>query len=221
MDEVLDLLAPDPEEAEARLKQVHRASIAWSSRLTTPPGRGALARRWRAARPALRPGPARAARGPRVLAELAERNPVGAGTLEKWIECPYRWFVDHELKPQRLDPPAGSPHGRVDRPRGARAPLRAIRRETIAIPRPGDLDRWRARALELLAEAAAEHGLEADRPLAGVALARMRAQIERLLERESRSETAAPPRCIEASFGDGDDAEQAGPRSSATWRSAA
>ena len=136
-----------------------------------------------------------------LLADLARRDPVGAGTLEKWIECPYRWFVDHELKPQRLEPePEPLTSGSI-----VHEVLERLYRDPPgedAIPRPGDLERWRDRAAELLAEEAEGHGLRLDRPLAGIALARMRAQIDRLLERESRSETELRPALLEASFAD-------------------
>ena len=181
--------------------------IASCSRLRTLPAAAHSTGRWRPSAPRFDPVLPGPLVSPRVLAELAERNPVGAGTIEKWIECPYRWFVDHELKPQRLDPqPEALTTGSI-----VHEVLERLYRDPPGddrIPRPGDLDRWRARALELLAEAAAGYGLEADRPLAGVALARMRAQIERLLERESRSETTLRPLLIEASFGDGDDAKK-------------
>jgi RecB family exonuclease len=39
-----------------------------------------------------------------------------------------------------------------------------------------------------------------------ILIARMRAQVERLLEREAESETGLRPRLLEASFGEGDDA---------------
>jgi PD-(D/E)XK nuclease superfamily protein len=181
VDDVLDLLAPDAEDAEHRLKQVHgldRVVFAPED----APSRGALDRALAAVGPRIDPVLPGPLSSPRVLAELAERNPVGAGTIEKWIECPYRWFVDHELKPQRLDPqPEALTTGSI-----VHEVLERLYRDPPGddrIPRPGDVDRWRARAAELLAEAAEQHGLAADRPLAGVALARMRAQIERLLER--------------------------------------
>ncbi|HKH13387.1 MAG TPA: PD-(D/E)XK nuclease family protein [Solirubrobacterales bacterium] len=206
VDDVLDLLAPDPDEAEGRLKRVHGLDRVVFAPPDAPSER-ALARALAAIGPRADPqlpGPIRA---PAVLAVLAERNPVGAGTLEKWIECPYRWFVDHELDPQRLDPqPEALTTGSI-----VHEVLERLYREPPGddrIPRPGDLERWRDRAHELLAEAAERQGLTAERPLSGVALERMRAQIDRLLERESRSETELRPALIEASFGTGDEADR-------------
>lgn len=206
VDDVLDLLAPDPDEAEHRLKRVHGLDRVVFAPPDAPSER-ALARSLAAIGPRRDPELPGPLQVPAVLAALAERNPVGAGTLEKWIECPYRWFVDHELDPQRLDPqPEPLTTGSIvhdvlerlysDPPGGD------------GIPRPGDLEQWRHRAHELVAEAAERHGLGAERPLAGVALERMRAQIDRLLERESRSETELRPALLEASFGTGEDASR-------------
>jgi ATP-dependent helicase/DNAse subunit B len=204
VDDVLDLLAPDPDEAEARLKRVHGLDQVVFAPPDAPSER-ALARSLAAIGPRddpELPGPLRV---PAVLAALAERNPVGAGTLEKWIECPYRWFVDHELEPQRLDPqPEALTTGSI-----VHEVLEALYRDppgSERIPRPGDLKRWLDRSHELLAEAAERHGLVAERPLSSVAMERMRAQIDRLLERESRSETELRPALLEASFGTGEDA---------------
>jgi ATP-dependent helicase/DNAse subunit B len=206
VDDVLDLLGPSPEEAERRLKRVRGLDRVVFAPEEAPSER-ALARSLAAIGPRadpLLPGPLAT---PQVLAELAERNPVGAGTIEKWIECPYRWFVDHELKPQRLDPqPEALTTGSI-----VHDVLERLYRDppgSDRIPRPGDLERWRHRARELLAEAAERHGLAAERPLSGVAMERMRAQIDRLLERESRSETELRPSLIEASFGDGEEADR-------------
>ena len=206
VDDVLDLLAPDADEAERRLKRVHGLDrVVFAP--TDSPSERALARALAAIGPRVEPelpGPLRA---PTVLAALAERNPVGAGTLEKWIECPYRWFVDHELVPQRLDPqPEALTAGSI-----VHEVLERLYREppgSDRIPRPADLGRWRDRAHELLTEVADRQGLGAERPLAAVALARMRAQIDRLLERESNSETELRPALLEASFGTGEDADR-------------
>jgi len=206
VDDVLDLLAPDPDEAESRLKRVHGLDRVVFAPPDAPDER-ALARSLAAIGPRTDPELPGPLRVPAVLAALAERNPVGAGTLEKWIECPYRWFVDHELDPQRLDPqPEPLTTGSI-----VHEVLEQLYREPPGddrIPRPADLERWRDRAHELLAEAAERHGLNAERPLASVAREKMRAQIDRLLERESSSETELRPAFIEASFGTGEEADR-------------
>jgi ATP-dependent helicase/DNAse subunit B len=203
VDEVLDLLAPAAEEALKRSRGLDRVVF---DPADAPTAR-ALARSLAAIGPRrdpVLPGPLAAAD---VLAVLADRNPVGAGTIEKWIECPYRWFVDHELEPQRLDPePEPLITGSI-----VHEVLERLYREppgNDGIPRPADLAVWRERATELLAEVADARGLAGGRPLAGVAIERMRAQINRLLERESRSESELRPLLIEASFGDGEGFEK-------------
>src|SRR5204863_3695416 len=103
VDDVLDLLGPSPEQAEADLKLVHGLDrVVFPS--TAAPSARELARSLAASGPritSVKPGPLTSTE---VLAALAERDPMGAGTLERWIECPYRWFVDHGLPRQRLDP---------------------------------------------------------------------------------------------------------------------
>ncbi len=206
IDDVLDRLAPTPQEAERRLKR-ERGLDRVVFEPDEAPGERELKRSLAALGPRTDPPLPGPLRSPELLAELAQRNPVGAGTLEKWIECPYRWFVDHELSPQRLEPEpealaAGSiVHEVLERLYGE--PPGADR-----IPRPGDLERWRDRASELLSEVAEAHGLGPVQPLAAVSLARMRAQIHRLLERESRAETDLRPALLEASFGDREGADR-------------
>jgi RecB family exonuclease len=206
VDDVLDLLAPSPGEAEARLKRVRGLDRVVFDPADAPSER-ALERGLAAIGPRrepVLPGPL-ALSG--VLADLAERNPVGAGTIEKWIECPYRWFVDHELKPQRLDPePEPLTTGSI-----VHEVLERLYRDPPGddtIPRPDDVARWRERAAELLDEVAEAKGLAAGRPLAGVAMERMRAQINRLLDRESRSESDLRPLLLEASFGETEGSEK-------------
>jgi RecB family exonuclease len=206
VDDVLDLLAPNPSQAEELLKRVRGLDRVVFDPADAPSERS-LARALAAIGPRrdpVLPGPLRA---PGVLAELLERNPVGAGTIEKWIECPYRWFVEHELRPQRLDPePEPLTTGSI-----VHEVLERLYREAPGddrIPRPADLAGWRKRAGELLAEVAEAKGLATGRPLAGVAMERMRAQISRLLERESRSESDLRPLLLEASFGDGEGSDK-------------
>ena len=203
VDEVLDLLAPGPGEAEEALKRtvgLDRVVFEpWAA-----PGTRELARALAAHGPRVSedlPGPLA---NPSILSELGERDPVGAGTIEKWIECPYRWFVDHELSPQRLEPQpdhltAGSiVHEVLER-------LYSQPPGDAGIPRPADLARWRRRAEELLTEEAERQGLRAGLPRTTILIARMRAQIERLLEREADGETELRPALLEASFGEGAD----------------
>jgi len=224
IDEVLDLLAPDPEAAEEELKRVRgldrttfepaeaptarelaRSLAARSEDAETTlaalagPAREEVLRAL-AAVPAAneRPGPLRS---PEALEEIAARPHLSANSLEGWIECSYRWFVDHELQPERLEPRAdplwlgGVVHAALERlyrdPPGGEA-----------IPRPADLPRWRERLGDLLAEEAAEKGAPPTGERA-LALARARVQAERFLEDEAASETTLRPRpeLLELAFG--------------------
>lgn len=157
--------------------------------------------------PAHRPGPLS---HPLVLAELGARRHLSAGSLEGWIQCSYQWFVDHELAPQALEPQAdplwlGSVvHEALHR-------LYSDPPGEDAIPRPGDLGRWKARLRELLREAAEleEGPITPDRR---VALARLEIQLDAFLETEARSTTRLRPRpdLLERPFGFPEDAGDAG-----------
>ena len=139
---------------------------------------------------------------PEVVAELEQRVTVSASTLERWLECPYRWFTDHELAPQRLDPESDALRlGGV-----VHAALEALYRDPPGddgIPRPGDLDRWRAALASRLDAAARERGMRPEDPADAVWIARARAQIEAFLADEAGRETELRPRreLLEAGFG--------------------
>ena len=200
VDEVLDLLAPDSEAAELaikrvrgpervapRLRGVHRASAPAPRRLAAvaPPR-----------------GHARTACHPRVLAEIAARDAVSANSLEGWLDCPYRWFVDHELRPQRLEPQAdplwlgGVVHAALER-------LYRDPPGNDSIPRPGDVGRWKQRPRAARGGGRAARGC--DRPIA-------RSPASRSTRMQRRSKTVerrprADMRPSGASFGIGDDAD--------------
>ena len=203
---------PGPEEAEERLKRVHGLEQRRLRACGRAPALASLRAPWPpAGRGRARTSPGRSPT-PAVLAELERRDPVGAGTIEKWIECPYRWFVDHELSPQRLEPRARPADSRLDRPRGARAPLLASRPATTGSP---------ARATSLAGDGARRaarrrrprsRGCEPGLPRTRILMARMRAQIERLLDREAAGETELRPALLEASFGEGADGRSAAAR---------
>jgi hypothetical protein len=142
------------------------------------------------------PGPLR---HPAVLGDLDGRGATSANSLEGWLECPYRWFVDHELAPVRLEPESdplwvgAAVHNALER----------LYREAPgedSIPRPGDVGRWKRRFGELLAEETAAAG---GRPERAAAVARARAQVEGFLEAEARDETELRPRAdlLEWEFG--------------------
>ena len=140
--------------------------------------------------PNLRPGPAalaRRARGARRRARSSRAN-----SLEGWVTCSYRWFVEHELEPAAARARRRPALARLDRPRRARAPLpraagrrldpaaRRRRRLAAALRRAARARRRRARAAPL------NHARRA-------ALARARAQVEAFLAAEARDRDGVPP----------------------------
>jgi ATP-dependent helicase/DNAse subunit B len=149
--------------------------------------------------PEYEPGPLRA---PAVLEAIAGREVFSANSLEGWVTCSYRWFVEHELSPQRLEPEAdplwlGSVvHDTLER----------LYREPPgddSIPRPGDVARWRARAAELIEEiAVARSGAELNQARRS-RLDRARIQIDAFLDDEAagESEFRPDPDLLELSFG--------------------
>jgi ATP-dependent helicase/DNAse subunit B len=139
---------------------------------------------------------------PAVLEAIRSRTALSAGSLEGWIECSYRWFVNHELSPRRLEPTAdplwlgGLVHTALEK-------LYAEPPGSDGIPRPADLEKWQAQFRELLDELVAEGadgGLNAER---SIAIARVKIQVEKFLEDESKLEIAFRPRpdLLERSFG--------------------
>jgi ATP-dependent helicase/DNAse subunit B len=140
------------------------------------------------------PGPLRVAA---VTDHLAAVAAYGGTTLEHFDVCSYRWFVDHELRPQPLDPePEGMRQGGL-----MHKALERLYREAPgddALPRPGDVERWVARGREIVDEVTAElSDHPADRA--------MRRRLERLLVAFLRREAARPsprlrPSLLEAEF---------------------
>jgi RecB family exonuclease len=141
---------------------------------------------------------------PQVLAELSERDLFGASTLEEFIGCSYRWFVNKELRPQRIEPDpealesGGIVHETLERL--FREPPAGERR-----PAEESCGRWVARARELLREVAAERGWNLATAAAAISLARLDAVVERYIRRDAA--TGGPlmpdPDLLEARFGDG------------------
>jgi ATP-dependent helicase/DNAse subunit B len=195
-DELARALAARPRrngvEVPAELKLGHSLEQTLRSRLDRAAERAELS-----------PGPIRT---PAVIDALRDRRLFGASTLEGYALCSYRWFVDHELGPQGLDPdPDPLVHGSV-----IHLVLESLYRDPPGPdprPRPDSLGAWRARAAELTTEFAADAGLGSDDARSAAARARIEALVGGFLGREAR--TASPlrpePELIEASFGRGED----------------
>jgi ATP-dependent helicase/DNAse subunit B len=134
-----------------------------------------------------------------VIDALSEVAAYGGTTLETFDVCSYRWFVDHELNPQPLDPmPEPLTQGGL-----MHAALERLYREAPgddALPRPGDVEIWVACSREIVDEVTAElTDHPADRA--------MRRRLERLLVAFVRREAAREnprlrPSLLEADFGE-------------------
>ena len=200
VDDVLDLMAPDPETAEADLVRTRGLE-----RVVPDPAEAPTQRQLDRALAITRqsdptdeelPGPLRAEP---VLAAIRERGGVSANSLEQWLGCPHRWFVDHELRPVRLEATSdplwlgGVVHEALEL-------LYSEAPGADAIPRPGDVYRWKARLGELLDEVGGEGATGTERR---AALARARIQVEAFLDEEARLDTPFRPRAdlLEWRFG--------------------
>lgn len=152
----------------------------------------------------LRPGPLSLEP---VLERMREMKLFGASTLERYAECPYRWFVDHELSPQRIGPEdealnAGSVAHQVLEALYDAPPSESRR------PTQATLAEWQKRARELITELGAKR-LPRERPDTAAALRRVEGLVLAFLVDESRQPTPFEPRLAEASFGDGPEDEKA------------
>ncbi|MDX6626927.1 MAG: hypothetical protein QOE56_1916 [Solirubrobacterales bacterium] len=210
---VVEPLAEAPSEDElARALAAHGRAVEGSELLSTAGVDGALAERLLARVEAARraeaassaPGPLT---NPAVIAALAAVPAYGGTTLEQFDVCSYRWFTDHELAPQPLDPvpdplvQGGLMHEALYR-------LYEERPGGDPLPRPASLPEWIARGERHLSEVAAEREL-GDHP----AERAMKRRVERLLERfladEAARETGGfEPWLLEAAFGRESDSER-------------
>ena len=143
---------------------------------------------------------------PAVLERLASVSAYGGTTLEGFDVCSYRWFVNHELRPERLDPaPDPLVQGGI-----MHAALERLYREAPGgdpLPRPGSLSAWTSRGRELVAEIAAERGL-AEHPAERAILRRVEGLLARFLAEEAEREDRFRPWLLEAGFGETEVAER-------------
>ena len=152
-----------------------------------------------------------------MLGELGSRTVFSANSLEGWIECPYRWFVSHELTPQLLEPEAdplwlGSLVHRA---------LERLYRDPPgrdSIPRAGDVADWRRRFGELLEEEATQRARAPLNRARRAALDRARIQVDAFLDTEADAETDLRPatELLELGFGEFDEGEHEEGESEAT-----
>ncbi|HEY6637190.1 MAG TPA: PD-(D/E)XK nuclease family protein [Solirubrobacterales bacterium] len=144
----------------------------------------------------LRPGPLQLEP---VIARMREIGLFGPSTLEEYALCPYRWFIGHELSPQRIGP--------VDEPlisgSIAHQVLESLYEEPPGPeprPTPKSLHLWRRRARELITEIGAER-LPRERADTAAALRRVEGLVLAFLADEAATDTAFKPAHTEASFG--------------------
>jgi RecB family exonuclease len=203
---VVEPLAEAPaEDAIARALAAHGAAAEPEALLSAAGIEGPLAERVlgrfsaarRQERAARAPGPLT---NPAVIAALAAVPAYGGTTLEQFDVCSYRWFADHELAPQPLDPTpdplvqGGLMHAVLERLYGecpGGDPL----------PRPTSLPLWLARGREIAAAVAAEREL-GDHPSERAMQRRVERLLERFLADEAERETGGfEPWLLEATFG--------------------
>jgi RecB family exonuclease len=207
VDEVRELLAPAlPEGTEERDEAI--AAEAGGRGLAesvfdvgSAPSEVELARAKAATGPRVRNGRLRP--GPLHLEPVLERmrgiELFGPSTLEEYAVCPYRWFIGHELRPQRIVPeeePLTS--GQI-----AHRVLEALYDDPPGDdprPTPESLPAWRARAEELITEMGAER-LPRQFADTGAALRRVEGLVLAFLADEAATATAFRPAHTEAAFG--------------------
>jgi ATP-dependent helicase/DNAse subunit B len=144
----------------------------------------------------LRPGPLKLEP---VLERMKAIELFGPSTLEEYAVCPYRWFVGHELKPQRIGP--------VDEPltagQIAHQVLEALYEEPPGPqPRPTaeTIGAWRERAMELITEMGTGR-LPRERADTAAALRRVEGLVLAFLADEAATAIPFEPAHTEAAFG--------------------
>ncbi len=139
---------------------------------------------------------------PAILASLLGRSGWGAGSLEQYLGCPQVWFIEHQLRPQRLEPTADN--------LSQGALVHAVLHELFKAP-PGSgsspteasLPAWLERAAELQAQLAPENGLAPEDPTRIIGYARVESLITNYLRLESTRRPRFKPQAdlLEAEFG--------------------
>ena len=207
VDEVRDLLAPLlpeglEERDEAILAEAGGRGLAESVfEPDSAPSEVELARAEAAVGPRaengrLRPGPLQL---DPVLERMREIELFGPSTLEEYATCPYRWFIQHELKPQTVGPQAEPlTSGSI-----AHKVLEALYESPPAPggrPTPETLGDWRRAARELISETG-EKRLPRDLSDTAAALRRIEGLVLAFLADEAAAPTAFAPAHTEAAFG--------------------
>jgi ATP-dependent helicase/DNAse subunit B len=144
----------------------------------------------------LRPGPLSLEP---VLERLRTMELFGPSTLEAYAECPYRWFVGHELQPQRIGPEeepltSGQIAHKVLERLYADPPAEGGR------PTLETLAAWQDRARKLVDEVGPAK-LPRERTDTAAALHRVEGRVLAFLADEAKTPTPFRPELAEARFG--------------------
>ncbi|MBA2546393.1 MAG: PD-(D/E)XK nuclease family protein [Solirubrobacterales bacterium] len=132
---------------------------------------------------------------------MAQKDLFGSTTLEEFATCPYRWFVGHELRPQRIEPESDAlTAGQVAH--GVLEALYGERPGDVSRPTPATLEAWRERARELIEEVGAKK-LPRERSATAATLRRTEGLVLAFLADEAATPAAYEPApdLFEASFG--------------------
>jgi ATP-dependent helicase/DNAse subunit B len=152
--------------------------------------------------PATRATPVRPLQDERLLGELRARRLWSASSLEAFACCPVRWFVEHLLRPKRLEPPAEAiASGRIIH-EVLKDVLEGLRQETGSCAlTPPRLGQARALMRGALARRSAELPLSALPERAAPARRRLEADLERYLEHTANQPGDLEPAYLELPFG--------------------
>jgi ATP-dependent helicase/DNAse subunit B len=147
-------------------------------------------------------------REPSVLRELRER-PWSASSLEQWIGCPMRWFVERLLHPGRFDPQP-EPFARGGLAHAALSDtLEGLRAETgSARIAPARLARARALLRAALEANEERYPLSVAPERRPSVRRRLRADLEHYLDYAAELDSRLEPRFLELGFGIGAEDER-------------
>jgi ATP-dependent helicase/DNAse subunit B len=186
------------------------AESLWNDRASRP--LGAVETLQPAPLPATAPAPAYTPgtrlRDEELLEDLRERV-WSASSLEKWLGCPVRWFVERMLGPQAFEPDP-EPLARGGLAHAAlKDTLEALREETgTARLTPGHLDRARELLWRALADNEAAHPLSVAPERRMAVRRRLQADLERYLRHAADADSPLEPSELELGFGFAEDDER-------------
>lgn len=141
----------------------------------------------------------------RSLELLGETRTFSATALEAFTSCPYKWFIERALRPQRFGPEP-EPIARGQLVHAVLAELYAGRLGSI--PRPGTVEEWIADVEPAVERAAAHREIRLDSDSAAHRVLRRQAVITISTYLRSEAARDSPgflPRATEADFGMADD----------------